>query len=96
MKLTKYGFIFVAEGMAERAVLDNGSFRAIVVGVNELADALPAAKNLVDEGVQLIELCGEFGPVWTAKVLAAIEQRIPVGSVSFGAESLEGAINLAV
>lgn len=96
MKLTQYGFIFVGDGMkANESVLDSGTFRTVVVGVSEPAEALPVAVKMVEDGIQLIELCGEFGPIWTGKVLEAIEQRVPVGSVNYGAESLLGAVQLA-
>ena len=36
----------------------------------------------------LLELCGIFGPTWTAKVVEAVGGRVPVGSVAFGVESV--------
>jgi hypothetical protein len=37
----------------------------------------------------LIELCGGFGPVWTGKIIEAVGPEIPVGSVSYGSESID-------
>ena len=47
------------------------------------------ARELVDGGIQLLELCGGFGPVGTARVLEAIGHRVPVGSVGYGPESID-------
>jgi hypothetical protein len=47
------------------------------------------ARTLVSEGVQLIELCGGFGPLWTAKVIEAIGPAVPVGAVGYGPESID-------
>lgn len=44
----------------------------------------------VDAGADQIELCGALGPVWHAEVLAAVGDRVPVGAVMFGFESLTG------
>jgi hypothetical protein len=45
------------------------------------------AKQLVEEGVQLIELCGGFGPQWIAKVSESIQGKVPIGGVFYGPEA---------
>jgi hypothetical protein len=40
---------------------------------------------MVAEGIQLIDLCGGFSPVWTVKVIEAIDGAGPVGVVAYGA-----------
>jgi hypothetical protein len=93
MALDAFGFIFTGRGLdpaADRAVIARDGFRAIIVGVAEPSQAPVIAVELVRDGVQLIELCGGFGPVWTAKVIAAIDGRVPVGSVGYGPESVDG------
>ena len=62
----------------------------MAVGVSEQAQALPVAQRMVEEGVQLIELCGGFGPIWTSRVLEAVDMRVPVGAVGYGPESIAG------
>jgi predicted polyphosphate/ATP-dependent NAD kinase len=62
----------------------------ISVGVSSPSEGVAVAQQMVNEGVQLIELCGGFGPAWTARVQEAIEHRVPVGSVSYGPESIDG------
>jgi len=44
--------------------------------------------------VQLIELCGGFGPIWTAKVIEELDGAIPVGSVGYGPEAISGMYRL--
>lgn len=46
-----------------------------------------------DEGTglhQLIELCGGFGPVWTDQILETTGHKMPVGTVAYGPESVDG------
>jgi Family of unknown function (DUF6506) len=60
------------------------------VAVPAKAAVVQAAVELVDGGAQSIELCGAFGPAWTARVIEAIDGRVPVGSVGFSLESVPG------
>ena len=92
MALTMFGFIVTGAGFApagQRVVLATERFEMIAVGVPGPADAVAVARQLVSEGVQLLELCGGFGPVWTAKVIEAVGPDIPVGAVGYGPESID-------
>ena len=87
-----YGFIFTGEEFEKQ--LDTKAFKMKVVGVADHNDAIGAAKNMVKEGVHLIELCGDFGAVWAGKIIEAIDNKVPVGFVTYGAEAIEGLIKL--
>lgn len=91
MALERFGFIVTGSGLdpaRHRASLGSDTFTGVMVGVSSPEAALAVARDLVADGVQLIELCGGFGPVWTAKVIEAIDGAVPVGSVGYGPESI--------
>jgi hypothetical protein len=93
LALDAFGFIFTGRGLnpaTDRTTIERGGFRAIIVGMEDPSQAPAVAAELVDDGIQLIELCGGFGPVWTARVIEAVQGRIPVGSVGYGPESIDG------
>jgi len=83
--------IYTAPGLGPEGmttVVDNGLSRTVLVGLADPGQALEVAPRLVDDGAQLIEVCGAFGPVWTAKVIDAVGRRVPVGSVTYGGEAV--------
>lgn len=93
MALTKFGFIVTGSGLdpaVHRMQMTSPSFEMRVIGVAGPEQGPAVALDLEREGVQLIELCGGFGPRWTAAVIEALEGRIPVGSVGYGPESVAG------
>ena len=94
MALTKWAFIYTLgteKGAPRWDELGSDECRLITVGVASVEDAAGAAKRLAEEGVQLVELCGAFGPVGTSPVVAALaEHDIPVGGVFYGAEATDG------
>ena len=73
-----------------RQQLSSRAFEMSIVGIASPEQGPAAAAQLLAEGVQLIELCGAFGPTWTARVIDAVQGRVPVGAVSYGAEALPG------
>lgn len=92
MALSKFGFIVTGAQLDpshHRSVMQSPAFEMIALGVSSPAQGAAAAQQLVREGVQLIELCGGFGPRWTAQVQEAIAHRVPVGSVGYGPESID-------
>jgi hypothetical protein len=90
--MASWAFIFVApdtDPVADRVVIEGGGIRNVLVPVPDPSMTPQIAVDLVDEGAQLIEICGVHGPVWAAKVIEAVGDRVPVGAVTFGAESVE-------
>lgn len=93
MALTHWAFLYTAAGSdpsGDVTVVDTGSCRTVLVGVPDAAAGVALAAGLVDDGAQLLELCGGFGPVGTAAVIEAIDGRVPVGAVGYGPESVDG------
>jgi hypothetical protein len=93
MALTHWAFIYTADGSDTEGTVtnvDTDGCRTVLVGVPDVAAGVKVAAGLVDDGAQLIELCGGFGPVGTAAVLDAIGSRVPVGAVGYGPESVDG------
>lgn len=91
MALNYWAFIYLSPGFdPEKNTLETRSntcrFKAVGIDVFKKEDVIEIAKKLVDEGVQSIEVCGGFGPVWVAKISEAIENKVPVGSVMYGPE----------
>lgn len=82
----KAAFIFLAAGAKpdeHRSVVSTPQVDLIVVGVPDYAQAVTAAKSLVNEGVVAIELCGGFGMAGTARIAEAVNGKAAVGVVRF-------------
>lgn len=59
--LTKFGFIVTGDNFVQYQGTEKFSMK--VVGVSHPSEGIAAAKQMVDEGIQLIELCGGFSTV---------------------------------
>jgi hypothetical protein len=93
MGLRRWAFIYTAGGHPPEGtftVVETDKSRTVLVGVPDVDSGVRVAAGLVDDGAQLIELCGGFGPIGTARVLEAIAHRVPVGAVGYGPESVDG------
>jgi predicted polyphosphate/ATP-dependent NAD kinase len=85
----KWAFMYTLDEPASAPRVDTiGSLQCI--GVSSVADAPKLARQLVEEGVELIELCGGFGGAGLAAVVAAVQGRVPVGAVFFGVDASAG------
>ena len=79
-------FIFVApetDPGIHKTVVETPSVMLNVVGVKNYTEGVSVAKELVDSGVQAIELCAGFGNEGTAMISKAVEGRAAVGAVKF-------------
>jgi hypothetical protein len=92
MTFNSWGFIYLGLGSedpaVDRAVIQRGGLTTTIVAVPDRDTAVQVAAELVDAGAQYIELCGAFGPTMTARVIQAVGDRVPVGSVTYGMESI--------
>ncbi|MEO3753688.1 DUF6506 family protein [Streptomyces sp. B6B3] len=77
-----------ADPHKDRIVFAGGGRRVTLVAVPDEEEAAPVVAGLVAEGAGLVELCGGFGPVGAARVIAEVGDRVPVGAIGYGSESL--------
>ncbi len=88
MKLSNYGFIMIDSSYKkeEKAVLSSEIFKTTVCCVQDIEMACESAKQLVADGVQLIELCGAFKGDMPDQVIKAIDGKVPVGHMEYTLE----------
>jgi len=91
MAVKNWAYIFISPGfdpLKNTTTTESPDCRFTAVGINpaDMAKVIPAAKQLVADGAQFIELCGGFGPTWVTKVSQAVGDDIPVGTSMYGPE----------
>ena len=75
MALNHYVYIFRAKDIEHhqnRAEIKTDTMLFVAIGVKHLEDAARVAKEEVEKGAQLIELCGAFGVSGTQNVIDGI------------------------
>jgi hypothetical protein len=91
--MQRWGFIYTlgdAGAPQRRDEIGGDVCRLVCVGVPDVADAPAAARALLDDGVELIELCGAFAGAGLAAVVAEVDGKVPVGAVFYGGEAAGG------
>ena len=85
----KWAFIYTLDDAGQSQRTDVlGSL--VCIGVQKIADAPAVARKLLNEGVELIELCGAFSGAGLGDVVAAVDGRVPVGAVFYGVDATSG------
>jgi len=92
MALKYFAYIYLGPGFdstknVSESCSESCRFKAVGMDFKDKEKVIEIAVQLVNEGVQMIELCGGFGPLWIAKVTEAINGVVPVGSVAYGPEA---------
>lgn len=81
-KLRNFAYIFRGDGFnKEKMTMDSGEFKATIVAVSDINDACDVAKDLLSDGVELIDLCGAFHEDGARMVSDAINGAIRVAYV---------------
>lgn len=89
--IKRYGFILMGSDYTSskhNAELDSGAFYTKVVAVSTVEEACETATQFVEDGMEIIELCGAFGKENADKVIAAVDSDIPVGYVEYSENEL--------
>ena len=92
MALTDFAFIVFGPDYkpdTHTTMLESDTLTTRLIGVNSLENAEAVAKELVSAGVQLIELCGWFGPKGAARIIEVVGDEVPVGFVTPGPDSID-------
>lgn len=99
MALKYWAYVFLSPGFdpnKQHSLLESNQSKVKLIGIElkRKEDVLQVAKKLVEEGVQMIELCGGFGPIWVTKVLEEIQHAVPVGCVMYGPEARKAILDI--
>lgn len=91
MPVHKWAYIYESPGFSPEANTVRTSspqceFISVGVDHDDMERTLAVARDLVAEGVQMIELCGGFGPEWITRIAAAVNHAVPIGGVFYGPE----------
>jgi len=82
----KAAFLFLspqADSQKDRTVIKTPDIELHVIGCKSYQEASEISKKLVDEKIEVIELCGGFGNLGLAEIVKVIDNKIPVGAVRF-------------
>ena len=70
-----------ADSSKHRAVISTPNVMIIAIGVSNTEEAVKIAKQHVEEGIDLIELCGASGYAGGKAVSEAVGDEVPVGII---------------
>jgi len=86
MKQMKYTFIYKAKGHnpeKHHIEFESESFKTMVFGVDSFETALAIAEKSVENGVELIELCGGFNRDYADELYNHFGGKVKVGVVDY-------------
>jgi hypothetical protein len=78
-------FLYLEPGSdpaVDRTVKADDATHTTIVAVPDTEAAVATARELIAEGVRLIELYGGLGPEVAAQIIGAAQEQVPVGVVS--------------
>ncbi|HJW56631.1 MAG TPA: DUF6506 family protein [Burkholderiaceae bacterium] len=89
MTLSRFAMIIKGPGYdpeVHREEIASQLFSTTIVCVSSFDQAILVAQELVDRGIQLIELCGGFSPDQASDLQNSINSYVPIGVVRYTEE----------
>ncbi|CCN34442.1 conserved hypothetical protein [Vibrio nigripulchritudo SO65] len=90
--LERYGFIVKADNYnhsEHKAKIATQGFSTNIICVSNDEEAVIVAKEMVEQGIQVIELCGGFGKESAELIITQVDAQIPIGYVTFDEPELQ-------
>lgn len=81
-KLSKYAFLIKHSSYSyhnNSAMLNSNEFSSNIVGVKDAAEAIEMVNKLINDGIELIELCGGFTAEEELEIRKAMIAAVPLG-----------------
>ncbi|MBK5222764.1 MAG: hypothetical protein JJE52_07800 [Acidimicrobiia bacterium] len=91
--MERWAFIYTSgdgDSAAVSATTGSKQCELLTVGVPSTAVDDAIIEDLIEQGIELLELCGAFGPAEAAKVVEQVAGRVPVGYVTYAASEAAG------
>lgn len=63
--------------------MNTTGFSTQIAGVSSDEEAIIVAKNMIETGIQVIELCGSFGLESAEHISNSLDTDVPIGYVTF-------------
>ncbi len=85
-ELKNYGYIILGndyDAKQHHAKISSPNFNSTVICTETVSQAIDIAQQMVNDGIEVIELCGGFGQSGAFQIVNAINCKVPVGFVSF-------------
>ena len=78
----KFAFLIIGSFNIEqdRASIHDGT--AQIIGIADMQEAIAVARQLCEDGIDCIELCGAFGPDGAREIMDATKNKVPVGYIT--------------
>lgn len=83
-QLREYAFIVKHDSYSSinhKAELVSDVFKTKIIGVSSVKESVDVINVLIDEGIQLVELCGGFTEDEKRQIKNKIKEKLPIGLV---------------
>lgn len=91
-QLSKYAFLVKHKSYSsdtQHAFMGSDEFTTTIVGVSNVEEAVAVTKGLMENGIQLVELCGGFTEEEKKYIKQKVKHAIPMGVVKLDSDDVK-------